>query len=110
MHCQCWSFLACKKHDSLIKEMLSRYDNLEYVDSDSFRLSHTVNEMFTGLLSEKGFQRKDDTQYIDGWVILSSDYFNPLYGMGGYHIKKIPIAFISILRHGGIRKKNIKII
>lgn len=81
-------FLACKKHDSLIKEMLSRYDNLEYVDSDSFRLSHTVNEMFTGFLSEKGFQRKDDTQYIDGWVILSSDYFNPLYGMGGYHIKK----------------------
>ena len=81
-------FLTCKSHDSLVKEMLSRYDDLGYVNSDSFRLSHTVNEMFTGLLSEKGFQRKDDTQYIDGWMILSSVYFNPIYGVGGYHIKK----------------------
>lgn len=80
--------LACKEHDSFVGEMLNRYDDLQYVNSDSFRISHTVNEMFTELLEEKGFERRDKTQYIDKWIILSSDYFNPVYGVGGYHIKK----------------------
>lgn len=52
-------FCACEKHDSLAGEVLSKYDALEYVDSDDFRLKHTVNEMFTQLLMEKGFQKKE---------------------------------------------------
>lgn len=51
-------FLSCKKHDSLAGEVLSKYDALEYVDSDDFRSKHTVNEMFTQLLMEKGFQKR----------------------------------------------------
>lgn len=81
-------FLSCEKHDSLAGEVLSKYDALEYVDSDDFRSKHTVNEMFTQLLMEKGFQKKDEKQSIGKWTILPSDCFNPLYGIGGFHIKK----------------------
>lgn len=81
-------FLACEKNDPLVGEMLKRYDALEYEDSDAFRISHTVNEMFTGLLLEKGFRRRNQTQQLCRWTILDSSYFNPVYGIGGYHLKK----------------------
>ena len=47
-------FLSCEKHDSLAGEVLSKYDALEYVDSDDFRLKHTVNEMFTQIITCTG--------------------------------------------------------
>ena len=81
-------FIACEKGNPLIKELLHRYDMLKYEDSDSFRMNHTTNVMLTKLLMEKGLKRIDKTQILDNWIVLSSEYFNPIYSIGGFHIKK----------------------
>lgn len=80
--------MAAKRHNPLIGEVLSEYDSMGFSDNPDFLRKHTVNEVFTKLLEKHGFEREDILQKIDGWTLLPSSTFNPVYGFGGYHVKK----------------------
>lgn len=80
--------LAAPPRDPLVAEMLARYECEIFQDDPDYLGQHTVNHMFTRLFKERGFVTEDCRQVIDGWTILPSNSFNPVYGFGGYHIKK----------------------
>ena len=48
----------------------------------------TVNEVFTAELQKIGFERVNKEQHFSDWLVLDSKAFNPVYGLGGYHIKR----------------------
>lgn len=72
-------------YNTVIGEVLDAYRNLTFQDTPDFLQTHTVNEMLTNIFEQHGFIRRDKVQRIAGWSILSSDYFDPLYGFGGFH-------------------------
>ena len=47
-----------------------------------------MNEIFTSELEKQGFVREDQFQKVGEWTLLPSPCFNPVYGLGGYHIKR----------------------
>lgn len=71
-----------------IGAVLDAYDKLPFEDSPSFLADHTVNIMFTNEMRKRGYVSENRLQFFDGWTILPSDTFNPVYGFGGYHVKK----------------------
>lgn len=79
--------LAAPPHESLIAEMLARYESAVFQDEPDFLGEHTVNHMFTRLFEERGFVQEDSLQMVGDWTILPSRAFNPVYGFCGYHIK-----------------------
>lgn len=79
--------LAAPPHESLIAEMLARYESAVFQDDPDFLGKHTVNHMFTRLFEERGFVQEDSLQMVGDWTILPSRAFNPVYGFCGYHIK-----------------------
>lgn len=82
-------FVICSpSHNEIIGEVLDNYKSLVFEDTSEFLRAHTVNEMLTQVLEGYGFIRSDKTQKIVNWTILSSDYFDPLYGFGGFHLTK----------------------
>lgn len=80
--------VAAPRHNPVVAEVLASYAAMEFLDDPVFLRAHTVNEVFTRVLERHGFLRKDEMQKVDGWTILPSVAFNPVYGFGGYHIKK----------------------
>ena len=80
--------VSVEPHDDVIASVLRVYEALEFCNEPDFLSSHTVNAMFTSELEKHGFLRKDCTQEFDGWTVLPSEAFNPVYGFGGYHIKE----------------------
>jgi hypothetical protein len=79
---------AAPPANQVVASVLARYDSLEFNDDPGFLTSHTVNEIFTGELEKLGFVREDRLQHVGGWTLLPSSAFNPVYGFGGYHIKR----------------------
>lgn len=75
-------------HNSLIAEVLDVYDSLSFSDEPDFLEAHTVNKIFTSCLESRGFTREDIFQKVGEWTVLPSMAFNPVFGLGGYHIKK----------------------
>lgn len=79
---------AAPPHDPAIAAVIARYEALSFCDTSEFLAKHTVNAMFTSELEKLGFVREDREQKVGQWTLLSSSAFNPVYGFGGYHIKK----------------------
>lgn len=79
---------VCEPNDELIGKVLEKYESTEFVDTDEFCATHTVNDMLTDLLIEKGFVRNGSFQQVCGWSFLPHDYFDPDYGFGGYSISE----------------------
>lgn len=80
--------VAVEPHDALIGKIIDYYQSIEFKPDPEFLRTNTVNEIFTRQLEERGFRRVDEEQRVDDWLILESKAFNPIYGFGGYHIKK----------------------
>lgn len=80
--------VAAPRHNPVIGDALAAYDSLRFSDKPDFLQTHTVNEIFTGALEERGFMREDAMQKVGEWTLLPSSAFNPVYGLGGYHVKK----------------------
>lgn len=80
--------ICCPPGNQIVREVLDVYQRTPFIGTEDYLRSHTVNEIFTTVLERRGYQRRNTQQVIDGWTILSSDYFDPFYGFGGFHIKK----------------------
>lgn len=78
---------ATPRHDPVVASILARYESTEFTDDSEFLETHTVNEFLTSELEKHGYIREDKSQQVAGWTILPSNFFNPVYGFGGYHIK-----------------------
>lgn len=79
---------ATPPRNPVVASVLARYETMDFSDDAEFLSSHTVNEIFTGELEKYGFVREDKLQKAGGWTLLPSCCFNPVYGFGGYHVKK----------------------
>lgn len=77
---------SCEAANPVVKEVLDAYENLEFEDSPGFMSSHTVNEMFTGVMERYGYIREDRLQHVAGWTILPCECFDPKLGCGGYKL------------------------
>lgn len=89
---------ATPPHNPVVASVLARYEAMDFSDDAEFLKKHTVNEVLTKELEKYGFIRKDELQEVEGWTLLPSCYFNPVYGFGGYHVKK---STYSIHRYTG---------
>lgn len=76
------------QQNPLIADVLAVYDSLSFSADPDYLEAHTVNEIFTSCLESRGFVREDILQRVGEWTLLPSIAFNPIYGIGGYHIKK----------------------
>lgn len=79
---------ATPPHNPVVASVLKKYETSDFSDDPDFLRANTVNEMFTSELEKIGFVREDKLQKVGEWTLLPSSYFNPVYGFGGYHIKK----------------------
>ena len=80
--------IASEPNNKDIFNILKIYQTMEFVDSDEYRVGHTINEVVTRYFERQGFQRTDRTQQVGEWTLLSADCFCPKYGFGGYKIKQ----------------------
>ena len=80
--------MASPRHNPVISEVLRAYDDEAFSDNLLYLNEHTVNEMFTSVLERHGFIREDRRQIVGGWTLLPSSAFSPVYGLGGFHIKR----------------------
>lgn len=79
---------CCAPRNSVVQAVLEEYKKLPFINTVNFLKAHTVNAMFTSVFEKYGYQRQDIQQSVAGWTILPSDSFDPLYGFGGFHIRK----------------------
>lgn len=80
--------VAVESHDPVIRACIERYESMKFSNDPVFLDKTTVNEVFTAELQKIGFERVNKEQHFNGWLALDSDAFNPVYGFGGYHIKR----------------------
>lgn len=80
--------VAAPPLNPVVASCLARYESMDFSDDPEFLRTHTVNEVFTAELEKLGFERENRRQTAGEWTLLSSTAFNPVYGLGGYHIKK----------------------
>lgn len=80
--------VAAPAHNPTVSCVLARYEAMSFEDDPEFLRRNTVNEVFTTELERLGYFREDMLQTAGGWTFLPSSAFNPVYGFGGYHIKK----------------------
>jgi hypothetical protein len=80
--------VAAPPFNPVVAEVLEAYDAMEFSDDSQFLRAHTVNEMFTNVLEKHGFIRENKRQKVGEWTLLPSSAFNPVYGFGGFHIKR----------------------
>lgn len=80
--------VSVRSHDDVIGAVLNTYDELVFEDDPNFLATHTVNSIFTKELKKLGFVEENRLQAFGCWTVLPSEAFDPVYGFGGYHIKK----------------------
>lgn len=80
--------VSSQPRNPVIGSVLSRYEAMDFEDDPEFLASNTVNEVFTAELERIGFAREDKMQKVGDWTLFPSSSFNPIYGFGGYHIRK----------------------
>ena len=87
-------FAAVPKHH-LIKGLLDVYENLDFVNEDG-SLNLIPSPVFlTQYLKEKGLQLNGEEQYVEGALILPTEYFCPI----DYESRKIEITKNTIGIH-----------
>ena len=79
--------VAVEPQDPIIRACIERYESMTFSTDPDFLDKTTVNEVFTSELLKIGFERMDKEQRFGGWLVLDSSAFNPVYGLGGYHVK-----------------------
>lgn len=79
---------CCAPGNQMVRTVLETYQRLPFIDSEDYLRAHTVNEVFTTILERHGYCRENTYQVVDEWTIFPSSFFDPLYGVGGFHIKK----------------------
>ena len=89
---------ATPPFNPVVASVLAHYEAIDFSDDPEFLKANTVNEILTRELEKYGFLREDRLQEVGGWTLLPSRCFNPVYGFGGFHIKK---DTYSIHRYSG---------
>lgn len=80
--------VAAPPRDPVVASCLAYYESTDFSDDPAFLESNTVNWVFTRELEKLGYVLMDCRQQVGEWTLLPSIAFNPVYGLGGYHIKK----------------------
>lgn len=80
--------MAAPPHNPVVASCLACYENMDFSDDPAFLENNTVNWVFTRELEKLGYVLEDRRQQVEEWTLLPSTAFNPIYGFGGYHIKK----------------------
>lgn len=80
--------VAVEPYDPVIRACIERYESMAFSTDPDFLDKTTVNEVFTAELQKIGFKRANKEQHFGGWLALDSKAFNPVYGLGGYHVKR----------------------
>lgn len=80
--------VAVEPHNPVIQACVERYESMVFSSDPDFLDKITVNEVFTAELQKIGFERVNKEQHFSDWLALDSKAFNPVYGLGGYHIKR----------------------
>ncbi|MDN0064730.1 glycosyltransferase family 32 protein [Collinsella ihumii] len=80
--------LVARPHDPVVASVLSRYEVMSFIDDPEYLIRNTVNDVFVAELEKLGYSHKDEWQTVGDWTLLPSSAFNPVYGIGGYHIKR----------------------
>ena len=80
--------VAAPPHNPVVASCLAFYEGTDFSDDPAFLENNTVNWVFTRELEKLGYALEDCRQQVGEWTLLPSTAFNPVYGFGGYHIKK----------------------
>ena len=80
--------VAAPPRNPVIASCLACYEDTDFSDDPTFLENNTVNWVFTRELEKLGYVLEDRRQQVGEWTLLPSTAFNPVYGLGGYHIKK----------------------
>ena len=80
--------VAAPPRNPVIASRLACYEDTDFSDDPTFLENNTVNWVFTRELEKLGYVLEDRRQQVGEWTLLPSTAFNPVYGLGGYHIKK----------------------
>ncbi len=70
--------MGTEPHSPLLSEYISHYENAEYFNADGSKYTDTNVLLLTRLLEEKGLQRDDSEQLVDGYIkIYPRTFFSP---------------------------------
>ncbi len=113
--------MGAQKGAPILKEYMSHYENAAYLNEDGTKYSDTNVLLLTRLLEEKGLERNDKEQTVDGYIkIYPRTFFSPYDYINGinyitddsYSIHHFTLSWLpkSTRIKTGIKRKIIKII
>lgn len=113
--------MGAQKGTSILKEYMSHYENAAYLNEDGTKYSDTNVLLLTRLLEEKGLERNDKEQTVDGYIkVYPRTFFSPYDYINGinyitddsYSIHHFTLSWLpkSTRIKTGIKRKIIKII
>lgn len=113
--------MGAQKDAPILKEYMSHYENAAYLNEDGTKYSDTNVLLLTRLLEEKGLERNDKEQTVDGYIkIYPRTFFSPYDYINGinyitddsYSIHHFTLSWLpkSTRIKTGIKRKIIKII
>lgn len=79
--------VAVEPYNPVIGAVVAKYESATFCDDSEFLSKNIVNKIFTAELEKIGFKRVNEKQHFGDWTVLDSAAFDPVYGVGGYHIK-----------------------
>ena len=113
--------MGAQKGAPILKEYMAHYENAAYLNEDGTKYSDTNVLLLTRLLEEKGLERNDKEQTVDGYIkIYPRTFFSPYDYIDGinyitddsYSIHHFTLSWLpkSTRIKTGIKRKIIKII
>lgn len=113
--------MGAQKGAPILKEYMAYYENAAYLNEDGTKYSDTNVLLLTRLLEEKGLERNDKEQTVDGYIkIYPRTFFSPYDYINGinyitddsYSIHHFTLSWLpkSTRIKTGIKRKIIKII
>ena len=113
--------MGAQKGALILKEYMAHYENAAYLNEDGTKYSDTNVLLLTRLLEEKGLERNDKEQTVDGYIkIYPRTFFSPYDYINGinyitddsYSIHHFTLSWLpkSTRIKTGIKRKIIKII
>ena len=113
--------MGAQKGTPILKEYMAHYENAAYLNEDGTKYSDTNVLLLTRLLEEKGLERNDKEQTVDGYIkIYPRTFFSPYDYINGinyitddsYSIHHFTLSWLpkSTRIKTGIKRKIIKII
>ncbi|OUO91203.1 hypothetical protein B5F41_10790 [Gordonibacter sp. An232A] len=76
--------VSCEAADPVVGEVLDAYERMGFDSDPDFLIKHTVNAMLTAVFERHGYVRENRLQYVNGWVLLPCECFDPKAGLGGF--------------------------